>query len=175
MIKGLLAMTILGLTMLAGSPAANAQGTSCVASLAPPPPTMQVIGTEGARLRVRDQASVNGRVIDELPDGSRVGVISGPIVAGDYHWLCVGYGSVTGWVVNQFLRQDRPVPAFQCTAGPGVCRYTEKLVSSNFGDRRHRVQAQLTGCGGTCGQLFWITDSETNTLLLHLEGAGQSF
>src|SRR6185436_15650431 len=58
---------------------------------------------DGSRLNLREDPTTDGTIIDKLPNGSRVVVVSGPETADDHDWYEVDTDLGTGWVAADFL------------------------------------------------------------------------
>jgi hypothetical protein len=65
------------------------------------PPTAVVTGTQGSPLRVRAQPA--GEEIGQLPEGTVVTVLKGPVIEGDIEWRLVETEDVRGWVAAEYL------------------------------------------------------------------------
>lgn len=57
--------------------------------------------TNDEGLKLRENTSVNSRLIQNLPPGTRVQIIGGPTDAGGYIWWHLLVGSQTGWAVQE--------------------------------------------------------------------------
>lgn len=57
--------------------------------------------TNDEGLKLRENTSVNSRLIQNLPPGTRAQIIGGPTEAGGYIWWHLLVGSQTGWAVQE--------------------------------------------------------------------------
>jgi uncharacterized protein YraI len=58
---------------------------------------------DGSNLNLREEPTIDGALIDKLPDGSRVVVVDGPVSADDYTWYQLDTDLGTGWAAGEFL------------------------------------------------------------------------
>jgi uncharacterized protein YgiM (DUF1202 family) len=58
---------------------------------------------DGGNLNLREEPTVDGALIDKLPDGSRVVVLDGPQSADGYDWYQLDTDLGTGWAAGEFL------------------------------------------------------------------------
>lgn len=62
-----------------------------------------VTGTGGEGLRLRDGADLNAAILGVVPEGMTVTLTGAPRLNGGQAWYPVAYGSLTGWVVADYL------------------------------------------------------------------------
>jgi uncharacterized protein YgiM (DUF1202 family) len=64
-------------------------------------------------LNVREEATLSGSIIDQLPTAELADILAGPISADDYTWYQVeSEAGVSGWVAGEFLgREGDDLPA----------------------------------------------------------------
>jgi hypothetical protein len=72
-----------------------------------------IITKAGDKLNVRDQASLTGKVLTQLPKGTYVEIVDGPMQAGGYTWWKVKVfdDETEGWAVQNpdwYIRSYRP-------------------------------------------------------------------
>jgi hypothetical protein len=65
--------------------------------------TGKVTGLGGQALNVRQDASINAKVLTRLKEGDRVKVVGGPKAAEGQNWLQVEVNGQTGWVSDKYL------------------------------------------------------------------------
>jgi N-acetylmuramoyl-L-alanine amidase len=58
---------------------------------------------DGSNLNLREEPTIDGALIDKLPDGSRVVVLDGPQSADGYDWYQLDTDLGTGWAAGEFL------------------------------------------------------------------------
>lgn len=75
-----------------------------VVGAAPTPGTsLQVTGTGGAGLRLREQPDAGSAILALVPEGATVIASGQARNAGGYEWALVRYNETSGWVVTAFL------------------------------------------------------------------------
>jgi len=77
--------------------------------------TMYVVTANGKSLNLRDQPSLDGKIITQLAFGTRVEVDDRSIVGG---WGRVFYGKVKGYCMMRYLSKNRPGPQPTITPSP---------------------------------------------------------
>ena len=65
--------------------------------------TVMVVNTDGIGLRLRSSPGLKYPEITNLPDGTRMKVIGGPVQANGYTWWKVQDNPGTGWCVGNWL------------------------------------------------------------------------
>jgi len=58
---------------------------------------------DGSNLNLREEPTIEADVVDKLPDGSRVVVLSGPVAADGYNWYELDTDLGIGWAAGEFL------------------------------------------------------------------------
>jgi uncharacterized protein YgiM (DUF1202 family) len=58
---------------------------------------------DGSNLNLREEPTIDGTLIDRLPDGSVVVVLDGPVTADGYDWYELDTDLGTGWAAGEFL------------------------------------------------------------------------
>jgi len=58
-----------------------------------------------AGINLRNTPGLNSTILDILPGGAEIMVVSGPICAADYSWWQVDYGLMRGWAAESFGEQ----------------------------------------------------------------------
>ena len=87
--------------------AATVGGATPAAALAAPTePTVQIAGTGGAGVRLRDAPGLDGTIAILVPEGALVALLGATQLADGREWAPVRYGTAQGWVAASFLRGD---------------------------------------------------------------------
>lgn len=108
-------------------------------------PGLRAMNSVSSHLNIRDQASISGNKLGELPSGQVVDVLEGPVDANNYYWFKIRHGDVTGW-----------------SAESGNCKYWLEQTSDQA-SKPARVEAgQAIVVGERCGLAEAIAAANTD-------------
>jgi uncharacterized protein YraI len=74
---------------------------------------------DGACLNMRAQPSIQGTIVTCVPDGSTVDIQTGSVPGDGFEWQRIGFGTQSGWSVDQYLQAltAAPPPIVPATTG----------------------------------------------------------
>jgi uncharacterized protein YgiM (DUF1202 family) len=125
-LSGIAAVLMLALAFSSLTPAAMAAPSGAAGAS---PSSQAIVEVDG--LALRNGAGINCPVIERLPQGATVTVISGPTQADGYHWYEVTYNGKTGYAAGEYLSigtgQTCPTGCANLTAGGYAAVQTQYL------------------------------------------------
>ena len=108
-------------------------------------PGLRAMNSASSHLNIRDQASIRGAKLGELPSGQVVDVLEGPVDANGYYWFKIRHGTITGW-----------------SAESGNCKYWLEQTSDQA-SKPARVEAgQAIVVDGDCALADAVTAANTD-------------
>jgi hypothetical protein len=127
---------------------------------------VQVVHTRGIGLRLREEGNLSARVLDMMPEGTRLTILAGPVFADGHVWWKVRYGELDGWSSGRHLARagDNLPPDVPANLRQLVFTETELPVGGTTREDIIVFQAQVLD-----------TDGRQVKLEVELRPVGQGF
>jgi cell wall-associated NlpC family hydrolase/uncharacterized protein YgiM (DUF1202 family) len=109
--------------------------------------TAYVAGTDGAGLRIRAAASVDGETLAVMPEGAAVNILATDIYDADgSSWYQVEFEGIVGYSMSWYLSESAPAWAESVEEAPAAVVVDNEV--STGGDVWPGANAMVTGTGG---------------------------